>query len=127
MSAVRRKRRWGGPLMHGLRCVQPKNSTVTWATAARVRFFLCLLALAMAMMLHHGCFLAGLRQDLAVLEQAAEISGRVVLPRSTAHPVFVVVSRVEEDKPVIQAYWVAYATGAFRFPIPAGSYLTKAS
>lgn len=73
-----------------------------------------------------GCALVGLRQDLDALEQAAEIRGRVVVGAESKSPVFVVLYRKTDDKPVLQTYWIAYNTGDFNFLVPAGQYYVLA-
>lgn len=80
------------------------------------------IAAAAAMMMTYGCAFLGLQEDLTVLEQAAEISGKVIVAQESASPIFVVLYKDQGAKQVLHAYWIAYRSGEFRFPVPPGSY-----
>jgi triacylglycerol esterase/lipase EstA (alpha/beta hydrolase family) len=72
--------------------------------------------------LNLGCAFQGLRQDLEVMAQAGEISGRVVSVPESTRPIFVVLYRAEGPELVLHAYYLAYSSGAFRFLVPPGQY-----
>lgn len=84
--------------------------------------FLILMATAMAMMTIHGCVFQGLQEDLVKLEEAAEISGKVFVAPESTSPIFVVLYKDQDATLVLHAYWIAYRSGEFRFPVEPGSY-----
>ena len=43
----------------------------------------------MAVLLSNGCAVFGLRQDLSILEQTAEVSGKVAATHNSESPIFV--------------------------------------
>lgn len=77
---------------------------------------------SIAMVFYYGCAFHGLRQDLEVMAQAAEISGRVVATPTSKSPIFVALYRVEKHKQILHAYYLAYNSGEFRFLVPPGTY-----
>lgn len=81
----------------------------------------CTLFVAL-LLLCSGCAMVGLRQDLAALDTAAEISGSVVVDTESRSPVFVALYKETADKPTLQTYWIAYDTSEFRLFAPAGKY-----
>ena len=78
--------------------------------------------IAAAMILCSGCAFFGLRQDLEVIAQTAEIVGKVITPSETESPIFVALYNQQEETPVLQSYWIAYNSGEFRFLVPSGTY-----
>jgi len=80
------------------------------------------IATVAAMMMTYGCTFRGLQEDLTVLEEAAEISGKVIVAPESASPIFVVLYKDQDAKQVLHAYWIAYRSGEFRFPVLPGSY-----
>ncbi|MBL0713721.1 MAG: alpha/beta hydrolase [Desulfosarcina sp.] len=84
--------------------------------------FKMIVVTAVAMMLSYGCAFQGLRQDLEVMAQLAEISGSVVAVPDSTSPIFVVLCKDGGGKQILHAYYLAYSSGAFRFLVPPGTY-----
>lgn len=90
------------------------------------RFSLAVFLVATALLLT-GCGFMGLSQDLTMLDQTAEISGRVMNTTEAETPVFVALYEEKNEKQTLHAYWIAYNnSGEFRFLVPSGTYFLYA-
>ena len=76
----------------------------------------------MAVLLSNGCAVLGLRQDLSILDQTAEVSGKVAATHNSESPIFVALYQDKEGKQTLYAYQIAYSSGEFRFLMPPGTY-----
>ena len=83
---------------------------------------LTLVVAVAAILICTGCTVLGLRQDLSMLEQTAEVSGKVAVTHGSEAPIFVALYREEGEETTLHAYWIAYSSGEFRFLMPPGTY-----
>lgn len=86
------------------------------------KFALPFSVISLAAILCSGCSFLGLHQDLAALEQTAEISGNVIAMPESEASVFVAVYKDQGEKQILHTYSIAYKSGEFSFLVPAGTY-----
>ena len=99
---------------------QHGQNTVSRGTLSYKRSFL--FVTVMAVLLSNGCAVLGLRQDLSILDQTAEVSGKVAATHNSESPIFVALYQDKEGKQTLYAYQIAYSSGEFRFLMPPGTY-----
>ena len=88
---------------------QHDQNTVSRGTLSYKRSFL--FVIVTVVLLSNGCAVLGLRQDLSILDQTAEVSGKVTATHNSESPIFVALYQDKEGKQTLYAYQIAYSSG----------------